>query len=289
MNLKKYIFAYILGCLAAFSIGKIVAMSGAQTTIDAWILTLTIVGQDVGDRMMMLGKVLLREQSSEALVGMTYLVGHSILEEILKFIAFYIVFLVCKPSSIRQIILAGIAVGVGFATFESFGFYSSTAMHMLLGFILRAIGHGLFTGVITLLFGMGYFAQMRWIDGGARGDVLGWFVRYEEKVLQLVWTLFGLIAAAVMHAGVDVFAVFGGQRIAILFMMFGWVVFIPFLLKRESEKPYGTIIREVDLLRTIVEAEKDLKHLETSGQAHILPTLPTEKKIMKILKQFAKS
>lgn len=47
MTVIKYIFAYVLGALAAISIGKLVAFSGAVTTIDAWILTLTIVGQDV--------------------------------------------------------------------------------------------------------------------------------------------------------------------------------------------------------------------------------------------------
>ena len=120
MTLIKYIFAYVLGCLAAISVGKLVVMSGAVTTIDAWILTLTIVGQDVGDRMVMLTKVLLESTSSEALVGMSYLIGHSILEEIVKFIAFYIAFRISKPNSIREIVLTGIAVGIGFATLESF-------------------------------------------------------------------------------------------------------------------------------------------------------------------------
>ncbi len=165
MTLIKYTFAYVLGCLAAISVGKLVVMSGAVTTIDAWILTLTIAGHDVGDRMVMLAKVLLEETNSDALKGMSYLIGHSMLEEIVKFVAFYIAFRIIKPTSIREIVFTGIAVGMGFATMESFGFYSSTALYMLMGFILRAIGHGLFTGVIALLFGMGYFLQMRWIDG----------------------------------------------------------------------------------------------------------------------------
>ncbi len=189
MTLIKYIFAYVLGCLAAISVGKIVGMSGAQTTIDAWFLTLTVVGQDVGDRMMMFTHMLLRETSSEALRGVSYLVGHSILEEAIKFVAFFIAFHISKPNSIRQIVLTGITIGVGFATMESFGYYSSTAIHVLVGFILRAIGHGLFTGLIALLFGRGYFMQMLWIDSGARGRFSGWLVRYEEYFLQAVITV----------------------------------------------------------------------------------------------------
>ena len=262
MTLLKYIFAYILGCLAAISIGKIVALTGAQTTIDAWFLTLTLVGQDVGDRMVMLAQVLLRETSGEALVGMSYFVGHSILEEMVKFIAFYIAFLINKPTSIRQIMLTGIVVGVGFATMESFGFYSSTALHILMSFVLRAIGHGLFTGVITLLFGMGYFTQMRWIDGGAKGGWMSWMVRYEEKILQFVWTFLGLLFAAILHASVNIFAALGGQATAVVIMMCGWGVFVFFMIRPEASKPYGTIIREVDLLRQIVDAEEKLQTLE---------------------------
>jgi len=112
MSSLKYIFAYILGCLAAIAVGKIVAMSGAQTTVDAWFVTLTVVGKDVGDRMAMFVKVLTHEASAEALFGVSYLVGHSILEEIIKFIAFFIAFQINKPTSIRQIVLTGIAVGV---------------------------------------------------------------------------------------------------------------------------------------------------------------------------------
>lgn len=145
MNLKKYIYAYALGCLAALSIGKIVVMTGVATTIDAWFLTLTVVGQDVGDRMVMLAKVLLEESTTEAIVGVSYLVGHSILEEIVKFIAFYIAFRLTKPTSIREIVFMGMVVGLGFATVESFAFYSAAVFHVLLGFVIRAIGHGLFS------------------------------------------------------------------------------------------------------------------------------------------------
>ena len=289
MNLKKYFFAYCVGCLAAISVGRIITMSGVQTTIDAWFLTLTVVGQDVGDRMAMLVRVILHEKTFQALEGMSYLIGHSILEEVIKFVAFYIVFWIVRPTSIRQIVLMGMSVGVGFASVESFVFYDAAIFHMLLGFLVRAAGHGLFTGIITLLFGKGYFLQMRWIDDGAKEGLTSWFVRYEERIMQFLWAFFGLLCAAVVHSVVNIFAALGGQSVAILCMMLGWVIFMVFLLRPESGKQYGTIIREVDLLRQIVEAEQDLESLEKTRKTQVLPIKVTENKILKILKRFAKT
>jgi len=71
--------------------------------------------------------------------------------------------------------------------------------------------------------------------------------------------------------------------------MIGWAIFIFFLLRPESNKPYGTIIREVDLLRHIIEEEKQFAAIEKSGGSHILPIKATESKILKILKRFAKT
>ena len=227
-------------------------MTGAATTIDAWFLTLTVVGQDVGDRMVMLAQMFLQESAPEAFVGVSYLIGHSILEEMVKFAAFYIAFRIAKPTSIREIVFMGMVVGLGFATVESFAFYSAAAFHVLLGFIIRAIGHGLFSGVITLLFGMGYFSQMRWIDSGARESITSWIVYYQERMFQFLWTFLGLISAAVLHSLVNTFAALGGQSAAILVMMTGWTIFTFFLLRPSAGRPYGTIIREVDLLRQIV-------------------------------------
>ena len=288
MSAIKYIFSFILGCLAAIIVGKIVSMSGAQTTVDAWFVTLTVVGQDVGDRMALFAKVLAHGASFQALEGMSYLVGHSILEEFIKFLAFFIAFHINKPTSIRQIVLTGITVGIGFALVETCGFYSFTALNLLTGFVLRAIWHGLFTGLIALLFGRGYFMQMLWIDSGAKGKITGWIVRYEEYFLQWIITLLGLVLAAIIHSSVDIFAALGGQSLAILFMMAGWMMFIFFLLRPESDKPYGTIIREVELLRHIVDEEKQLVAIEKSGDSHTLPIKATEGKILKILKRFAK-
>ncbi len=104
--------------------------------------------------------------------------------------------------------------------------------------------------------------QMLWIDSGARGRISGWLVRYEEYFLQAVITVVGLVSAAIVHSSVDVFAALGGQSLAVLFMMACWMMFIFFLLRPESNKPYGTIIREVELLRNIVEEEKQLAAIE---------------------------
>lgn len=101
-------------------------------------------------------------------------------------------------------------------------------------------------------------------------------------------TLFGLILAAIVHSSVDIFAALGGQSLAVLGMMTGWIIFIFVLLRPESNKPYGTIIREVYLLRNILEDERQLDAIEKSGKSHILPTKDTEAKILKILKRFAK-
>ncbi|MCB9807218.1 hypothetical protein H6768_05055 [Candidatus Peribacteria bacterium] len=103
-----------------------------------------------------------------------------------------------------------------------------------MGFILRAIGHGLFTGVIALLFGMGYFMQMRWIDDGARSGFMAWMVRYEEGILRFIWTFIGLILAALLHASVNIFAALGGQAVAILVMMSAWSIFIFFLIRPDA-------------------------------------------------------
>jgi RsiW-degrading membrane proteinase PrsW (M82 family) len=136
---QRYIIAYIAGCLAALSIGMLVSRTGIATTIDAWFLTLTIASQDVGDRMMMLVKMFMAESITEQAISLSYLVGHSVLEEFIKFIAFYVVFRLTNPSSIREIVFTGMMVGVGFATVETFAFYSSTVFHLFLGFFIRTI------------------------------------------------------------------------------------------------------------------------------------------------------
>ena len=71
----------------------------------------------------------------------------------------------------RQIITLGIIIGIGFAFSETIGYYDSVPLFQLQSIVLRSIGHGLFTGMIALLFGLGYFSQLRWIDAGAKENL----------------------------------------------------------------------------------------------------------------------
>lgn len=85
-----------------------------------------------------------------------------------------------------------------------------------------------------------------------------------------------MIFAAIIHSIVDVFAALGGQSLAVIFMMSGWMMFVFFLLRPETNKPYGTIIREVELLRRIISEEKQLVAMEKSRDIHLLPIKATE-------------
>jgi hypothetical protein len=60
-------------------------------------------------------------------------------------------------------------------------------------------------------------------------------------------------------------------------------------MRPSTSRPYGAIIREVDLLKQIAEAEQDLHSLEKTGQARqMAPVLPAHSRIAKFLKRFAK-
>jgi len=135
---------------------------------------------------------------------------------------------------------------------------------------------------------MGYFTQMRWIDAGARSGVTAWLVRYEERILQFFWTFVGLICAAILHAMVNIYASLGGQGLAIVIMMSSWTLFIFYLIRPASGRPYGTIIRKVDLLRQIVEAEECLDDLQKQTEPSDASTVPQKSKTRKSPKQFAK-
>lgn len=45
-------------------------------------------------------------------------------------------------------------------------------------------------------------------------------------------------------------------------MMAAWCFLGYYLLRPETKRPYGTLIREVDLMRQIAEAQEDLEELE---------------------------
>lgn len=152
MSRIQYIIAFLLGCAAALAIGFLMSITGASTTIDAWMLSFTISGHDVGDRMTMFVRSFLENSSMHGMTGFSYLIGHSLSEEIVKFVMFYIAFQMMKPSSIREIILLGISVGVGFAVCETIGYYDVMPLYHLQSIFLRSIGHGLFTGLLAMLF-----------------------------------------------------------------------------------------------------------------------------------------
>ena len=71
-------------------------------------------------------------------------------------------------------------------------------------------------------------------------------------------------------------------------MMGAWAIFVFFLLRPASGRPYGTIIREVGLLRQIVAAEEDFQTLEKSGKAHTTASGEKTEKETKPRKRFAK-
>ena len=163
-------------------------------------------------------------------------------------------------------------------------------------FVLRAVGHGLFTGLIALLFACGYFSRMRWIDAGAHDGIAGWMVRYGEFIVQILWTLGGLILAALIHTAINIFSALGGESIAIILLMLLWSILLLFLARPSTAKQYGVIIKEVDLLRTIVDAEQNLQSLErqTRIQPGNTPLAPLARTLLKKVtkpssKQFAKT
>jgi hypothetical protein len=89
----------------------------------------------------------------------------------------------------------------------------------------------------------------------------------KKEYLQVVWTVMGLISGSFLHATVNIYAALGGQALAIIIMMAAWSIFVFFLMRPSTSRPYGAIIREVDLLKQIAEAEQDLHSLEKTGQA----------------------
>ncbi|MBP6921042.1 PrsW family intramembrane metalloprotease, partial [Candidatus Gracilibacteria bacterium] len=263
----KYIFALVLGSFAALIIGSIMNLTGASTTIDAWMLSFTISGHDVGDRMNMLVRTLLQSSKIDGITGFSYLIGHSISEEIVKFVMFCIVFRLFRPSSIREIILTGISVGIGFALCETIAYHNATPFFQLQSIFLRGAGHGLFTGLLAMLFGFGYFSQLRWIDAGAKKNMTVWFMRYAELIVLIFWTFMGLIMAACLHSMMNILTVIGLQVLAIVMLTVCWSIFITVLVRPESRRPYGDILREMDLLQTITHAREDLEEMEKTTHA----------------------
>jgi hypothetical protein len=104
-----------------------------------------------------------------------------------------------------------------------------------------------------------------------------------------------VFSAAVVHAAINTFAALGGQTTAIAVMMMGWAILVHFMTKAESTRPYGTYIHQVDLLKTITDAEQELVDLK--GKKNPIGLHPERKlfahafrrKLVKNQKQFAKT
>ena len=290
----KLFFPLLLGWIAAFIVAQLVAMSGVQTTIDAWVLTLTIVGNDVGERMAMAAQFMFHDGITSNFFVKAYLAGHGLLEEIIKFFVFLVSIRITRPSNIRSIIYSGILVGTGFALVENTLYYSHSSIYLgAMTLAIRIVGHALFTGIIAALYTLGHFAQMRWIDAGAHKGLQSWIVSYGGKSVEIFWMVAGIIAAAAVHATINWFAAIGLQAPATIVIMVGWSSLLYFMTRRESTRPYGTYIQEVELLKTITNAERELEEIKW---AKTLPPISKRlfsgafrRRLVKKHKQFAKT
>lgn len=110
-------------------------------------------------------------------------------------------------------------------------------------------------------------------------------MRYAELVVLIFWTVIGLLMAACLHSLVNIMTAIGAQALAIVMLMVSWSVFLTLLVRPESRRPYGDIIREMDLLQTITEARDDLEEIEKT--THIITSGKTRKTPI-LRKQFAK-
>ena len=112
-------------------------MSGVQTTIDAWVLTLTIVGNDVGERMAMAAQLVLHDGILSNFFVKAYLAGHGLLEEVIKFLVLLVAIRITRPANTREIVISGILIGSGFAVVENFVYFSHGSLYI--GFIMLMI------------------------------------------------------------------------------------------------------------------------------------------------------
>ena len=221
MTYIKYIFAYVLGCLAAISVGKIVGME--RSTDDHRRMVSHSDSRRTGCRRSY-DDVHAHALAWDFFGGSAWCelsVGHSILEEGYKICRFFIAFHISKPNSIRQIVLTGITIGVGFATMESFGYYSSTAIHVLVGYPASYRTRPFHWSYCTLIWTRLFYADALDRYSGARGRFSGWLVRYEEYFLQAVITVIWLVSAAVVQLKRRCICCSRRSGSAVLFMMSG--------------------------------------------------------------------
>ncbi len=92
-------------------------------------------------------------------------------------------------------------------------------------------------------------------------------MRYAELIVLIFWTFMGLIMAACLHSMMNILTVIGLQVLAIVMLTVCWSIFITVLVRPESRRPYGDILREMDLLQTITHAREDLEEMEKTTHA----------------------
>lgn len=144
--------------------------------------------------------------------------------------------------------------------------------------------------MIALLYALGYFSQLRWIDAGARGRFHAWLVRYSEFGIASLFTGLGLIFSSLLHAVTDIMIAFGGQMIVVPFMVIGWCAFVFFLQTPGARRPYGALLQKFELMQTIQEANQELSQIQSlSRQRKPHSHRVFVKKALSHRKQFAKT
>ncbi len=213
------------------------------------------------------------------------MVGYNITEEIIKFGFFVLAVLLLKPVTTRKVLYTGMLIGAGFATVEHF---SNESLSWTV-FPLRLAGHMLFTSVIALWYSLGSFARMRWIDDGARGGIMSFFLSRWSGFIMGTWIITGIFLAAFFHSFVNLFSS-SGHYMAIIIETVGWIAVILFLLNQKSERPYGRILQEIKLMQHLHDIQSELDSLQHPISQNIANPSPhfQIKKMRLSRKQFAK-
>lgn len=119
----------------------------------------------------------------------------------------------------------------------------------------------LFTTVIALWYSLGSFARMRWIDDGAHGGFVSFFLSRWAGGVMALWIITGIFLAALFHSFVNLFAT-SGHYMAVIIEAIGWMGIILFLLNQKSQRPYGRILQEIKLMQHLHEIQATLDNLQ---------------------------
>ena len=289
----KYFFPLLLWGLAALFTYWLYELGGMEWSVNIGIGAIRFTGQDMGDTIQWIFQKIAATASLTLLAQTGYIAGQSLLEEIIKFFAFLIMFLAIKPSSIRQMVSIGMMIGAGFGFIESTIFYlDSNLLHMFIAIIFRSLGHAVFTGIVSLVFGYGYFAQMRWIDSGAEGWISATLVRYGENALITLCAIGGIIVVSIIHTTINASIGLGASNIGSMIVMIAGIILWTMSQTRDARKPYGILLRRVDLMKTINRARHDLYDILPPQKPSILRQTPLPRPDFvheRLKKKFAKT